>query len=108
MPKKPLDPLHRSALPGVGREPLRPSTHGQTVSVTLPAAMVPALSALKEGLLARDAGEKLVLDERKLDRLVKLLVTDRELKADEVEDAVREAAKALQIEVESDPRFFGI
>lgn len=108
MPKKPLDPLRRAETTTGGRALPRVSPEGKTVSITLPAAMIPALAALKDGMMGLNADGQAALDERKLDRLVQLLVTDRELKADQVEQALRDGASSYLGDLLNDPRFLGL
>ena len=107
MPKKPLDPLRPTGQPKVDKLP-RLSPEGKSVSITLPAAMIPALAALKDGMMGLDAEGQVTLDERKLHRLVQLLVADRDLQAEQVEEALRDGARSFLGDLLNDPRFLGL
>lgn len=108
MPKKPLDPLRPTGLPKVDKLPSLQSKPAKMVSLTLPSTMLPALTALKTGMTTRGDGGRLVLDDRKAERLVQLLVADTDLQADAVAEALREISKIIEADFEFDPRFLGL
>jgi hypothetical protein len=108
MPKKPLDPLRPTDVSRVEKLSSLQTSSVKMVSVTLPSTTLPALAALKTGLTTRGDGDRLVLDDRKVERLIRLLVADTDLQADAVAEALREASSILGIDLENDPRFLGL
>lgn len=108
MPKKPLDPLRPTGQPKVDKLPSLQAAPAKMVSLTLPSAMLPALTALRTGMTTRGDAGQLVLDDRKAERLVQLLVADTDLQADAVAEALREVSKLIDADIEFDPRYLGL